>query len=51
MLIFVCNWSCSLTLDWSAEAACQTEAGFLVNQTIITHFYYNYIIITCCSLG
>ena len=25
--------------DWSAEAACQAEAGFLVNQTIITHFY------------
>ena len=38
---FVCNWRCSRALDWSAEAACRAQAGlpFLVNQTIITHFY------------
>ena len=29
-----------------AEAACQAEAGFQVNQTIIAHFDYC-IIITC----
>ena len=26
-------------VDWSAEAACRAEAGFWVNQTIITQFY------------
>ena len=36
---FVRNGRCSRALDWSAEAACRDEAGFRVNQTIITHFY------------
>ena len=36
---FVRNRRSSRALDWSAEAACRAEAGFRVNQTIITHFY------------
>ena len=38
ILNFVGNGRCSRALDWSAEAACRAEAGFRVNQTIITHF-------------
>ena len=38
LLLFVGNWRFSRALDWSAEAACQVEAGFQINQTIITHF-------------
>ena len=55
ILNFVGNGRCSRALDWSAEAACRAEAGFRVNQTIITsqsdHYYpflrHYYIIITC----
>ena len=36
---FVRNGRSSRALDWSAVAACRAEAGFRVNQTIITHFY------------
>ena len=41
MLDCVGNWRCSSlrALDWSAEAACRAEAGFLVKKSIIAHFY------------
>ena len=38
MLNFAGNGRCSRALDWSTEAAFR-EAGFRVNQTIITNFY------------
>ena len=38
ILNFEGNRRCIRAHDWSAEAACQAEAGFRVNQTIITHF-------------
>ena len=42
---FIGNRHCSRALDWAVGAACQAEAGFRVNQTVISYFY---IIITCC---
>ena len=44
MLNFVGNGRCSRALDWSAEAAFR-EAGFRVNQTIITNLNGNFYVI------